>query len=276
MQPTEPLVDIHCHLLPGIDDGATSWRESLEMARMAAHDGIRTIIATPHQLGTFTHNRGDQIRWAATQLQQYLQQHDVDLRVLPGADVRVEVELAEQLARGDVLTLGDHGKHVLLELPHELYFALDTCLDRLERASITGILSHPERNQGLLRQPELVGELADRGCLLQITAGSLLGSFGPRCQTLAQRMIESRWAHFVATDAHGAKARRPLLSRAFARVAEIAGEQAAYELCCRNPALVASGKDVSPHLSCLPPRDGRKPRWFAWRQAGRRSQPTAA
>jgi protein-tyrosine phosphatase len=264
-QPSEPLVDIHCHLLPGIDDGSKSWRESLDMARIAVHDGIRTVIATPHQLGTYSHNQGEQIRRVTAELQRYLDQHEVGLRVLPGADVRVEAELADYLSCGQVLTLGDRGKHVLLELPHELYFSLDVCLERLERVAITGILSHPERNQGLLRKPEAVGELIERGCLMQITAGSLLGSFGLRCQQLAQRMVESGWAHFVATDAHGVKARRPLLSRALARVAEIAGPEVAYQLCCLNPALVANGKDVSPLVNRSAKR---KSRWFAWRQAG--------
>ena len=83
MPPSEPMVDIHCHLLPGIDDGAKSWSESLQMARIAAADGIHAIIATPHQLGAFSHNRGDQIRWAAAELQQHFQQHRVQLQVLP-------------------------------------------------------------------------------------------------------------------------------------------------------------------------------------------------
>ena len=265
MPPSEPMVDIHCHLLPGIDDGAKSWSESLQMARIAAADGIHAIIATPHQLGAFSHNRGDQIRWAAAELQQHFQQHRVQLQVLPGADVRVEVDLCDRIRGGDVLTLGDHSKHVLLELPHEMYFSLDACLESLTRAGMTGILSHPERNQGLLRQSELIGELVRSGCLMQITAGSLLGTFGPRCQELAERIVENGWAHFVATDAHGAKARRPLMSRAFARVAELVGQELAHDLCCRNPARVARGEDVP---QCTSAGSKRKTRWFPWRKVG--------
>ncbi len=263
MQTTEPFVDIHCHLVPGIDDGARSWAESLAMARIATDDGTNTIIATPHQLGSFAHVHGEQIRRATEELQQYFRQQGVQLTVLPGADVRVQADLTEQLERGEVLTLGDRGKHVLLELPHELYFSLDSCLESLTRSSLTGILSHPERNQGLLRKPELIGRLVERGCLMQVTAGSLLGTFGARCQVLAGSIVKSGWAHFIATDAHGSKARRPLMQRAYARVAELVNEQVAYELCCRNPALVAQGQDVPRDIS-TPPKP--KKRWFALRR----------
>lgn len=265
MQPRQPLVDIHCHLVPGIDDGAQSWAESLEMARMAVEDGITTIIATPHQLGGYAHVSGEQIRHATAELQQYFGDRRIDLTVLPGSDVRVESDLTARLASGEVLTLGDWGKHVLLELPHELYFSLDGCLDSLARASITGILSHPERNQGLLRKPEQVGKLVGRGCLMQVTAGSLLGRFGPRCQQMAEHIVRSGWAHFVATDAHGAKVRRPLMQRAFTRVAELVNQQTAEELCCRNPALVARGEPV-PLEGNMPAKP--KSRWFARKHAG--------
>ncbi len=256
---TEPMIDIHCHLLPGIDDGATSWAESLEMARMAVADQITTIVATPHQLGSFSNVTGKQVRRAVGDLQLYLRQHNVPLTVRPGADVRVQVDLVNQLASGNVLTLGDRGKHILLELPHELYFSLDACLDDLARLSITGILSHPERNQGLLRKPRLIGALVGRACLMQVTAGSLVGTFGPRCQALAELIVRSDWAHFVATDAHGSKTRRPLLRRAFQHVTEIASEQIAYELCCRNPARVVRGLDVPVNVQA---KTKRKRTWF--------------
>lgn len=260
MQSTEKFVDLHCHLVPGMDDGARSWAESLHMARMAVADGTGTIVVTPHQLGSFSHIGGEEIRRATCELQKFLETRGLNLTVLPGADVRVQTDLAEQLQGGSVLTLADHGRHVLLELPHELCFSIETCLDRLDEASITGILSHPERNQGLLRRPDAVGQLVERGCLMQVTAGSLLGTFGPRCQAMAERLLRSGWVHFIASDAHGAKARRPLLQPAFRRVAQLVGQTAAYELCCRNPALVARGYAVPTKVS-VPPLSKRS--WFA-------------
>ena len=244
MNHEEPCVDIHCHLVPGIDDGSKSWEQSLAMARMAVADGIRTVVVTPHQLGSYTHNYGQLIRLRTTELQQFLETHQVPLRILPGADVRIESGMVKMLRAGQVLTLGDHGKHVLLELPHELYFPLEDVLDELQRAGLVGILSHPERNQGLLKQPRLIEPLVRRGCLMQVTCGSLLGTFGPACQEMAEWVMEQGLVHFLATDAHGPTARRPLMRRAFQLAQELVGRDCALDLCCRNPAAVAAGQAV--------------------------------
>ncbi len=198
------FTDIHCHLLPAIDDGAEHWDEALAMARLAADDGISTIITTPHQLGGYGHNRGDDIRQRVAELQQQLDLAGVRLNVLPGADVRIESGMIDRLRSGDVLTLGDHRRHVLLELPHELYLPLEPIIDELKRYGMVGILSHPERNQGILRCPEIVAPLVDHGCLMQITAGSICGTFGPACRQLSEWLLAEGLVHFVATDAHGA------------------------------------------------------------------------
>src|SRR5690242_20395363 len=118
---TSSFVDIHCHLLPGIDDGAKNWDDTLAMARMAVSDGTSTIICTPHQLGSFSHNEGDAIRNLVTEARERLAAEQIPLNVLPGADVRIEPGMVESIHRGEVLSLGDYKRHVLLELPHELY-----------------------------------------------------------------------------------------------------------------------------------------------------------
>jgi len=244
MKSSEALVDIHCHMVPGIDDGSKSWDQSLAMAEIAAADGIETIVVTPHQMGNYGHNRGQSIRSRTAELQQLLEDHRVPLKVLPGADVRIEPGMIEKLQSGEVLTLADHRKHVLLELPHELYFPLEDVLESLQRVAMVGILSHPERNQGLLKQPRLVESLVEHECLMQITCSSLLGTFGPAPQQMSEWMLEQGLAHFLATDAHGPNARRPLMRRAFDRAGEIVGEEIATDLCCRNPAAVAAGQDI--------------------------------
>lgn len=255
-----PFVDIHCHMLPGIDDGAASWRESLAMGRMAAADGIETVIVTPHQLGGFSHNRGDDIRERVDELQRFFDRHNVALNILPGGDVRIEPDLIARLQTGEVVSLADHRRHVLLELPHELYLPLEGVLDELLEAGAIGILSHPERNHGLLDQPRIVEALVDRGCLMQVTAGSLLGTFGPKSQAFSEWMLSLGLVHFLATDAHSSTNRRPLLGRAFDRAAKLAGWSTAVALCCDHPRAVAEGRDVEAGriLTTTSTRRGRK------------------
>ena len=264
----EPFVDIHCHLLPGIDDGASDWRETLAMARMAAADGFETMVTTPHQLGNFSHNTGEEIRHLTAQVQNVLREQKIPITLLPGADVRIEPDMIAKIRRGEVLTLADRGRHVLLELPHELYVPLDRLLGELRAAGLVGILSHPERNQGILAKPAILEPLVRAGCLMQVTAGSLAGSFGPDIKKFAEWMLGEGLVHFLATDAHSSKSRRPLMSRAFARATELAGERLAVEMCSTNPAHVAAGEDVRPgiHRPRAPLRGIAS--WFGWRKAG--------
>lgn len=260
MNPPEPFVDIHCHLLPGIDDGAASENDALAMADMAVADGIDTIVATPHQLGNFAENSAEMIRGATAKFQERLVERKLPLRVLPGADVRIEPDLTGRIRRGEVLTLADHGRHVLLELPHNVYVPLERLLAEMSSAGLVGILSHPERNQGILRQPGVLRPLVDRGCLLQVTAGSLLGTFGSEIKTFSESLIAQGLVHFLATDAHGIGRRRPLLSPAFERVAQLSDVETAIDLCCRNPGSVALGRPVTP--GCRKTLKSARTGWF--------------
>jgi protein-tyrosine phosphatase len=265
MNQTSGFVDIHCHLLPGIDDGAKSWEDSLTMARMAVADGIDTIVVTPHQLGSFAQNHGATIRALTEELSELLASHEIPLSVLPGADVRIEPSMIALVRQGEVLSLADHRRHILLELPHELYFPLDRLLLELKAAGMVGILSHPERNAGIMANPAIVGPLVDAGCLMQITAGSLLGAFGPQSQSVAERLATDGLVHFVSTDAHGLKSRRPRLAAAHQRMVELVGPVLADQCCRHNPAAVAAGRPVAGgRCAASPARSG----WFGWKKAG--------
>lgn len=260
------FVDLHCHLLPGIDDGPHSWEESLEMARLAVADGISAVVATPHQLGNYGNNDSGKIRSTVRQFQEHLDRLGIRLRVVAGADVRIEPDTIGRIRAGEVMTLADRGRYVLLELPHELYFPLDRLLSDFRAAGLIAVLSHPERNVGLLGQGRIAEHLVDVGCLLQVTAASLVGVFGPQVKEFAEWLVVKGLAHFIATDAHGVKSRRPLIRRAYNRAVELAGEPAARELCSGNPACVLADRIVS-----RGPRkqEGRGPRgWFRWCKAG--------
>jgi protein-tyrosine phosphatase len=270
MPQPEPFVDIHCHLVPAIDDGSKSWDETRAMAEMAVKDGIATIVVTPHQLGNFKHNTGDVIRARTAELQQFLQDQAIPLRVLPGGDVRIEADMVRMIRDGKVMSLADHRKHVLLELPHEMYIPLDRLLTELAATKMVGILSHPERNQGILTTPRVLAPLVEAGCLLQVTAGSLVGAFGPNIQKFTEDLVTQGLVHFVSTDAHSPKNRRPLLRRAFERVVELTDFETATDLCCRNPGCVAAGTDIPKKRLPLPTPAQRAPGrgFFGWRKSG--------
>lgn len=258
----EPFVDIHCHILPGIDDGARHWDDALAMARLAADDGISTIVATPHQLGAFSQNRGDEIRTLAAELNERLAAEQIPVTVLAGGEIRIEPGLLEGLVSGALVTLGDHRRHLLLELPHELYLPLDALMGELAARRIAVILAHPERNEGILRQPQLAGELVDAGCLMQITAGSLCGTMGSGYQEMAEWLVSEGLVHLVATDGHGPRTRRPLMGRAYERLLELTDPQTAEDLCSRHPALVAAGRTIPSGRRAMP-RRARRSWWSA-------------
>jgi protein-tyrosine phosphatase len=259
----EFFTDIHCHVLPGVDDGARNEVESLAMAAAAAADGTTTLIATPHQLGGHAEVTAQGIRAGVMALNAAVTAAGIGVVVLPGADVRIEPELPALLRRGDVLTLADRGLHVLLELPHELYFPLDGLLTALRRQGLTGILSHPERNRGIQARPDVVADVIRGGGLIQITAGSLLGDFGSRARTLAESLVRSRQVHFVASDGHDTTRRPVGLGPAHAAVAALTGPDFAAAVARDNPARVAEGRPIQ--AVRLAP--GRR-KLFAWLGAG--------
>jgi protein-tyrosine phosphatase len=261
----EPFADIHCHILPGIDDGPTNWEETLAMARLAADDGTTVIVATPHQLGSWTQNRGSEIRALAKECNDRLAAEKIPVTVLAGGEIRIEPGLLDPLVTGELVTLGDHRRHVLLELPHELYFPIDSLMQDLATRRITILLAHPERNQGLLRQPDYAVDLVDAGCLMQLTAGSIVGTMGSHAQDMAEWMITEGLVHVVSTDGHSPRVRRPLLGKAYDRICELTDVETADELCSRIPGRIAAGRTVAAGRRVVQRR--RRKSWWSFRKS---------
>lgn len=236
-------VDIHCHILPGLDDGPADWDQAVAMAALAARDGTTWLVASPHQRGRFEHITPELIEERAQQLRQHLQLAGIPLQIFTAADVRIDDGLIEALQRREVLTIGG-GRYMLLELPHDVYFPLDTVLQQLRRLGIVGILTHPERNAAILRQPERVDEVIQAGGLIQLTAGSVLGAFGPHVRKLSEELLFAGRVHVVASDGHGTRGRLPVLGDAYRHIARRLGRDAADILCRRNPARIVRGLPV--------------------------------
>lgn len=241
-------VDIHCHCLPGFDDGPTTITEAIELSKALVADGITTVIATPHQLGRFDGcYSATQIRQAVAALNQKLKERGIPLTVVPGADIRVDERIMQLLQSDCVLTLADGGKYVLLEMPYdEIFIDIEPLLKELSAAKIMAIITHPERHNALDRRPGIILKWLSHSAYFQITASSLLGDLGPEVQRAAWHFLNSGWAAFVATDSHDINLRRPRMKAAFKRISTSLSEDLARMLCIENPSRVVNGQDILP------------------------------
>ncbi|MFW6107309.1 MAG: tyrosine-protein phosphatase [bacterium] len=242
---TAECVDIHCHCLPGLDDGPPDEAAALQLCQALVADGVTTVIATPHQLGRFDGQvAADDIREAARRLNETLDARGVPLSVLPGADVRVDERIPRLLDSDQILTLADERRYLLLEMPPETLFDIRPLLDDLADRGVTPIISHPERSVALRTRPEAVRGWLERGALLQVTAASLLGDFGPAPRRLAWHWLRTGEAALVASDAHDTDGRAPRASAAIEAVARRLGTPAAHRACIVNPLHVLAGKRI--------------------------------
>jgi protein-tyrosine phosphatase len=238
-------VDIHCHCLAAVDDGPATMGEALALCRGLSGDGVRVVIATPHQLGRFSGcNEASQIREAVSVLNEELRRNDIPLTVMPGGDVRVDERICRLLEADRILTLADGGKYILLELPHEVFINIEPLLVGLASMGIQAIISHPERHRALIKQPNLLLNWLAGGVRLQVTAASLLGEFGPAVQRAAWHFLASGWVSFVATDAHDLHGRRPLMKAAFEQISAQLGVAVARQVCVENPMRILQGQDI--------------------------------
>jgi len=232
-------VDVHCHCLPALDDGPAILADAVAMCRAAAADGTTCLIATPHQLGRYEGwNEPAEIRSAVARLNAALAQEGVPIGVVAGADVRLDERIAAMLAEDRLMTLGDRGEHILLELPHEAFADPRPLLADLAGLGVRGIISHPERHAVVAERAGIVAGWLEAGAAVQITAGSLLGSFGASAEEAAWRLLASGQASLVATEAHDAHVRPPQMSSAIDAIERRLGYAVARRVCFEEPALL--------------------------------------
>lgn len=254
MKPDDPrsgpslpaYVDLHCHMLPGIDDGSKSLDQSIAMAEMAVADGIGTMVLTPHHLNGIYINFSDFIRDQVDNLRRELRIRGIELELLPGSELHLVPELPEQLAAGRALTIADRGRAALVELPvHTVPVGSTQVLGQLLDMGIQPVIAHPERNSGLRRHPEQLTEWVDMGCLAQVTAQSCTGRFGREVRRAAREMIQSGVIHIMASDAHRDKRRIPELSMGHNQVSKWVGPAAARLMTETCPGRLACGGNVN-------------------------------
>jgi protein-tyrosine phosphatase len=232
------MFDLHSHLLPGIDDGATSADVALEMARAYVDQGVECVVCTPHILPGLYHNTGPQIREAVSAMQARLDDAGIPLKLAAGADNHMVSDFAAGLKRGHLLTLAE-SVYVLAEPPHHVAPArLEDFFFGLLLAGYVPVLTHPERLSWIESKYDVIERLAERGVWMQITAGSLRGAFGSRARYWAERMLAEGLVHVIATDAHDAQIRRPDLLEGRQAAERFVGTEEAGHMTVTRPSCV--------------------------------------
>jgi len=243
MESTIEMIDIHSHILPGLDDGPQTMEESIRMCRIAYQDGIRTIVATPHTLNGVYQNGRSVILSKVDELNDALNNSELPLKILPGSDVHLCETTLQQVEQGEAVTIGDGGKYIMIEFPSQaIPYQAERILFQLLGRGLIPIISHPERNLDIGRRPERYDEIIKMGCFGQVTAMSLTGEFGPKVRQWAEKLLKRWLVHFIASDAHSGNGRPPILSAAVKAAAKIVGKEEAEKMVTEYPKAILEGR----------------------------------
>jgi protein-tyrosine phosphatase len=257
-----PLVDMHCHLLAGLDDGPKTPQDALAMCRMAYDEGVRMASALAHQNERWPAVTPERIRAAVRELAAALRDAATPLSVIPCAEVMAHPEMVAAWRAGRLLSVADRGKYLLVEMPHGVFVDLRPAIKSLHQAGICLILAHPERQAELLYNLDLIEELVGLGCLVQVSTGSVTEPCNRRAANSLKVWFRRGIAHLIGSDGHSPTSRPPRLAAAYDQIVRWAGQKVADRVCSTNGMAILSGLP----LRVAPPRPQRRIGFFRlWR-----------
>ena len=260
------MYDLHCHILPGIDDGPAGWSAALDLARVLVAEGVTFVAAPPHGPGSnqSRHYAPSLLRELISQLREHLQRARIGLQVCLGTEIAFDVGIAELLRAGDVLPYTST-RTVLLEPPtHVVIEHLERAIFDIQLAGYRVVLAHPERTRLFQENPNLLIPLIERGVLMQITAASLVGLHGEGLKQLTTQLLCSGMAQIIASDSHAALGvRAPAMQAAHAYASSLIGEPAAHDLVHTIPELLMNDRPL-PTFSPQPVQLTTKARQRWW------------
>ncbi|QND65767.1 capsular biosynthesis protein [Mesorhizobium loti] len=240
------MIDLHSHILPGLDDGSPSLAESLEMARLAVADGTTHMACTPHVLPGVYKNATQNIAEAVQALELELRRAAIPLSLYVGADIHIAPDLPDRLMLGTVPTLNG-SRYFLFEPPHHILPPrLEDLAARLINVGFVPILTHPERLTWIKANYDVVERLNALGCLIQLTADSVIGAFGRTALYFSEKLLDEGRVDIIASDTHGAGRRRPGLSQAVVAIANRCGEDEAYNMAVKRPDAILRNQPLVP------------------------------
>jgi len=228
------FVDIHTHILPGVDDGAESMQQACELVRMAREDGTKVLFLTPHYRGDYEGYSPDRLREVFSQLQERVAEEMPDIQLYLGTEIRFDSNVPEKLEQGEILSMNG-SRFVLLEFSRRaLRSQIIMGVTELSCYGYTPIIAHVERCDTFRTFPALADEVRNMGAWIQINADSILGAHGFAVKRFAHKLLKSGKVHVVATDAHDSNKRPPMLRKCFLRVSRKYGKTYAMQLFCSN------------------------------------------
>lgn len=238
------MVDLHCHLLPGIDDGSKSMKISLRLAREATENGVTHALLTPHHMnGRYVNHKQDVIR-QTKEFQEQLREHNIPLTVFPGQEVRINGHLLDALDKDDILFADTGNRYLMLEFPDDdvPHYTNQMIFD-LQQRGITPVIVHPERNTKIMAEPDLIYQLLQKGCLSQITASSYVGTFGKKVEEFSCQLIKAGQGYVFASDAHDLPGRKYEMCQAFDKMQHEFGQKMVDQY-QQNARLIINGENL--------------------------------
>ena len=240
------MYDLHAHILPGVDDGAKTPEDTIEMARVAAENGTKTILATPHRKDVNENWSVEHIRGLIYDMNARIQEQSIPLTLELGMENHLDLELPDDILAGRALPMNET-RYILIEMP---FFGrpnyIEDVLFRIQLQGLTPVLAHPERIEAFQTDSSLLAEFVERGMLSQITAGSVLGYFGSRVRKFTRTLLQRGLVHIIASDTHFANGRRsPKLPSGVEAAAKIVGEQRAKAMVVDTPKTILEGGVVA-------------------------------
>jgi protein-tyrosine phosphatase len=238
------VIDLHTHILPGIDDGVKTMDDAVAFARVAAGDGVRTIVATPHYREGFYLNARVDVLAGVAALNARLRSENVEIDVLPGAEIHISADLVSRVKSGHAPTLADNGRTVLFELSMSQYpHDLESMVFQMRLAGLQVLFAHPERIRYFQDDIARYEAVIRLGAFGQLTTGSVTGIFGADVEEFSEELARKRLVHVVASDAHNTRGRPPVISTAMHRLGAWTGEDFARRMADEHPRAFIEGRD---------------------------------
>ncbi len=260
------MIDLHCHILPSIDDGPETIKESLDLANVLSRAGYRIITATPHMIpGTIWMPAVDEIQLKVNDLNLAIAKLRLDLTIATGMEIAIDPQIPDMLEQGALLPLGD-SSCLLIEPPfQQLPPGWEKVVFTILAKGYTVLLAHPERCAQLAVNPAMIEKIIDSGVYLQINYGSFLGMYGRTAARAARLMATNGWIHCLATDSHHSKGPIPdQMQSVMAKLANLIGEENIQQLTLDNPQRLLCGKTL-PKISISPVMNVKKKPWWRFR-----------